>query len=257
MLLAVLVVAAAVSALCVYAHAMWFDELQAWNLARASHSFPELLRHLRYEGHPPLWYLPLYGLTRFTGDPRVMQVLGWVIAVAVDAVVLFRSPFPVPARIAPVAGYFFVFEYSVITRSYGLGVLLLVVVLAQLGREAPRWGTAALVLALLAWTSLAGAVLACVVADHRVPVVDGWRDGAATRGPITCTLSTLAASGLAAITCIPPSDFHSFSLGIPNSASDYLEPHGSRRRSAARGRARAGARGRRPMEHQRRRPAPG
>ncbi len=225
MLLAVLVVAAAVSALCVYAHAMWFDELQAWNLARASHSFPELLRHLRYEGHPPLWYLPLYGLTRFTGDPRAMQVLGWVIAVAVDAVVLFRSPFPVPARIALVAGYFFAFEYSVITRSYGLGVLLLVVALAQLGRERPRWGTAALVLALLAWTSLAGAVLAGAVA-----LIIGFRwwtarrDGAATRGPITCTLSTLAASGLAAITCIPPSDFHSFSLGIPNSASDYLEP---------------------------------
>lgn len=41
------------------AHEPWFDEAQAWLLARDA-SLGELLFHrLRYEGHPPLWYLLL------------------------------------------------------------------------------------------------------------------------------------------------------------------------------------------------------
>ena len=121
----VLVVAATATAVGLHAHAMWFDELQAWNIARASHSLPDLFANLRYEGHPVLWYLPLYALTRVTGDPRWMQALQLVVVVATYALVLFRSPFAVPARLAIVAGYFVAFEYGAITRSYGLGVLLL------------------------------------------------------------------------------------------------------------------------------------
>jgi hypothetical protein len=225
LLVVVLLLAAVVSAVTIHAHAMWFDELQAWNIARASHSLGDLFSHLRYEGHPPLWYLPLYGITRFTGDPRAMQVLAWGLVVVVDALILFRSPFPVPARVALVAGYFFAFEYSVITRSYGLGVLLLVVALVGLGRSRPRWVTTAVALVLLAWTSLAGAVLAGSIAT----VIAGrwWaarRRGDRERGPIGCALVTVGSCALAALTCIPPSDFHSFSLGIPNSASAYFEP---------------------------------
>ena len=59
---------------------MWFDELQAWNIARASHSLGDLYTNLRYEGHPILWYLPLYALTRFTGNPHSMQVVQWAVA---------------------------------------------------------------------------------------------------------------------------------------------------------------------------------
>jgi hypothetical protein len=225
LLLAVFVVAAVVSAVTISAHAMWFDELQAWNIARASHSLGDLFSHLRYEGHPPLWYLPLYGITRFTGDPRAMQVLTWGLVVAVDALVLFRSSFPTPARIALVVGYFFAFEYSVMARSYGLGVLLLVVALVALGRVRPRWTVATVALVLLAWTSLAGAVLAGSVA---LVVAGRWwsarRAGTAARGPIACALVTASSATFAAVTCIPPADFHSFSLGIPNSSSAYVEP---------------------------------
>ena len=58
-------------------------------------------------------HLPLYVLTRFTGDPHTMQVLQWLVAVTTFALLLFRSPFPVAVRVALVGGYFFAFEYSV------------------------------------------------------------------------------------------------------------------------------------------------
>src|SRR5690242_13054728 len=42
------------------AHVMWRDELQAWMIARESHSLAELFYNARYEGHPALWFLLLY-----------------------------------------------------------------------------------------------------------------------------------------------------------------------------------------------------
>src|SRR5207249_968354 len=76
--------------------------------------------------------------------------------------------------IALLAGYFFAFEYSVIARSYGLGVLLLVAALAVIGRPRPRWLLATVMLVLLAWTSLAGAVLAGAIAGSLALM--WWRD---------------------------------------------------------------------------------
>src|SRR5262245_41361569 len=138
---------ALVTAFGIRAHTLWFDELQAWNIARASGSLGDLAHNLRYEGHPILWYLPLFALTRVTGNPHAMQVLQWLIAVATSALVVFRAPFRLVVRVALLAGYFLAFEYGVFSRSYGLGALLLVWALVCLGRRAPRWtwGTVALI----------------------------------------------------------------------------------------------------------------
>ena len=201
-------------ALCVLAgallagHTMWFDELQAWNIARASHSLGDLWSNLRYEGHPVLWYLPLYALTRVTGDPRAMQVFEWLVLCATYALVVFRAPFPLAARAALAAGYFVTFEYGVISRGYGLGVLLLLVALDALHRERPRRVTVAVALGLLAWTSLAGAVLALAFAGAAL-----WTWGRRALGP---AVGVGVAAVLAVITCRPPADFVSFSLGIPS-----------------------------------------
>src|SRR5919202_3894562 len=55
-------------------HAMWRDELNPWLVARDSNSFVELFQNIKYEGHPGLWYLCLYGLNQFTHNPVIMQV---------------------------------------------------------------------------------------------------------------------------------------------------------------------------------------
>lgn len=201
---------AVLTAVGIGAHTLWFDELQAWNIARASGSPAELWSNLRYEGHPLLWYVPLFVLTRVTGNPVVMQVLQWMIAVATAGLVLFRAPLRTAFRIALVAGYFLAFEYGVMSRSYGLGTLALVAALVLLARPSPRWawGTAALVA--LACTSLPGAVLALAVAatvvcDRRLRAVRGARG---------LTVSVVVASAVVAITCIPPDDFGNLTPGI-------------------------------------------
>src|SRR5262249_46129987 len=114
LLLVLLATFSVITAIGLRGHAMWFDELHAWNIARASHSVGDLSQNLRYEGHPILWYLPLFAITRFSGDPHAMQLLQWAIATGTIALVLFRAPFSVPVRVAVLAGYCFAFEYGVI-----------------------------------------------------------------------------------------------------------------------------------------------
>ena len=212
LLLGILTVASLVTALGLRAHAMWFDELQAWNIARASHSLGDLYTNLRYEGHPILWYLPLYALTRFTGNPHSMQVVQWAVATGTFALVLFRAPFSVPMRVAVIAGYCFAFEYGVITRSYGLSALLVIAALVLLGRSRPSWVWGGTMLVLLAWTSLPGAVLAIAIA-----VAVAW----IFRTHFVFVGTVLVAAAVSAYTCIPPSDFSSFAPGLGGAASKF------------------------------------
>ena len=216
----ILVVASALLAACVGAHAMWFDEVQAWNIARASHSLGDLFAHLRYEGHPVVWYVPLFALTRVTGNPRAMQVLEWAIVTATYAVILFKAPFRLGVRAALVGGYFVTYEYGVISRSYSLELLFLVVALVLLARPRPAWGRTAVLLVLLTWTSLAGGVLA--IALGLVLGAEAWRARRACgsrrewRAPALVGVVAIGSALAAAVVCIPPSDYHSFALGIPS-----------------------------------------
>lgn len=145
-------------------HDMWFDELQAWGVVRAAEDLGGLFQNLQYEGHPPLWHLLLFGVTRLTGDPHWMQAATWVLASTSFALVVVCAPWPRWIRYVVASGYFFLFEFAAISRSYVLGVLLLV--LALIAHRGGRiwWRTA--LLCLLAMTSLMGVVLALSFAGY-------------------------------------------------------------------------------------------
>lgn len=106
-------------------HEMWRDELEAWMIARDSLSIPHLFLNFRYEGHPPLWYLLLYFITRFTTQPIFMQLLHLLIAALAIWVFLKFSPFSKLQKILFTFGYFPFYEYAIKSRNYALGVLFL------------------------------------------------------------------------------------------------------------------------------------
>jgi len=112
------------------------------------------------------------------------------------------------------------FEYGVVGRAYGLQVLLLVLGLTWLARPEPAWGRATLAFAFLGWTSLAGGVLAIAVALAVVWMIltGAFRESSAmsARRPIVFVSAVMVSAFVAAVTCIPPSDFVSFSTGIPS-----------------------------------------
>jgi len=101
-------------------HELWGDEIHSWNIAKASGSFFELISNTRYEGHPPVWYIILWTISKFTHDAFAIQVVHLIIAWLVVSVILFYSPFPFIIRILIPFGYFFLFEYSVLSRNYSI-----------------------------------------------------------------------------------------------------------------------------------------
>lgn len=130
-------------------HEMWRDEIQAWLLARDSTGPIDLHRHLKYEGHPGLWHLLLLPVTRLSWSPVGMQFLH--LAIAAAAVFLFTryAPFHPAARVLFAFGYFPSYEYAVICRNYGVGMLLLFAFAALFQDRFKRfhWIGAALLLA--------------------------------------------------------------------------------------------------------------
>ncbi|MEP6625063.1 MAG: hypothetical protein ABJC79_11505, partial [Acidimicrobiia bacterium] len=181
-------------------HSMWFDETQAWAIARSSRSLTDLFHNLAYEGHPPLWHLLLFGLTRVSTDVRAMQVLTWLIATTTGALILWRAPWTLGVRIAVCFGYFVGFEYSILSRSYSLTVLLLVVTLV-LRPASWSWTVA---LAVMCFSSVIGVILAATIV-----VVELTRGGRPRAAQWWAAAVTAAAGLLAIWSALPPGDSRS------------------------------------------------
>ena len=142
-------------------HEPWRDEMQAWLIARDSVSIRDLLGHLKYEGHPALWYLLLYTLQRLVVPlPALMQAAHLLIGAAAVALVARYAPFSRLQRAAFAGGYFPLYEYGVIARNYSLGVLLTAAACALVARRREHPFALALALMLLAHSIVYGTILA-------------------------------------------------------------------------------------------------
>lgn len=154
-------------------HELWGDELHSWNIARGNAGYGALLRNIRFEGHPPLWYTILWTLSRFTANPLWMQpVQGLIIALALY-LFLFRSPFPFWVKVLLPFGYYFLFEYAVFSRNYAIAVLL-VFCLCLVLRRPGRAGLYYLLLFLLSSCHLVALVLAGAL--HLYYLLRQWGD---------------------------------------------------------------------------------
>jgi len=109
----------------VHFHEPWSDESHCWAVATSSHSITQLLYNKRYDGHPDLWYILLYIVQLFTHNIFYMQVMHVFIAACTVFVFCFFSPFPFWKNTLICSGYFFAYEYSIISRNYGIELLLL------------------------------------------------------------------------------------------------------------------------------------
>ncbi len=94
----------------IFHHPLWQDEWQAWLVVRDSPSLFELFRNLRYEGHPALWYLVLYPLSRVTTQPWPCNCCTWPWPPP-RSMFSAVSPFTRLQKILFIFGYFPCFEY--------------------------------------------------------------------------------------------------------------------------------------------------
>ncbi|MBS1662120.1 MAG: hypothetical protein JST68_13840 [Bacteroidetes bacterium] len=124
--LPVLVIYGVISAVGLSHHELFLDEAHHFLLARDSHSLSELYWNARYDGHPRLWHSLLYFITHYiTRSPYGMQVFHWLIVVGAAFVFLRHAPFSLAVKLLVLMGYYFLFEYNLISRNYSLGICLL------------------------------------------------------------------------------------------------------------------------------------
>jgi hypothetical protein len=191
-------------------HELWQDEWQAWLIARDSATIRDLFNNLRYEGHPGLWHLGLFGLSRLTPQPLAMQVLHLVVATATVYVFLKFSPFTNFQKILFVFGYFPFFEYAAISRNYASGLLLLFLFCAVFPSTLrKKFLVLCGILFLLAQTSVYGLFL--VLALGLALVVTAFTDKSFGPGPSTLELLAglalmVAGVCLSILQLVPPPD---------------------------------------------------
>ncbi|MGZ4098105.1 MAG: hypothetical protein ACXVNM_04460 [Bacteroidia bacterium] len=113
-------------------HEVWLDEAHHFLIAKDSVSLSDLIYNTRYEGHPILWSLLVYIITRFTDDILYMQLMNCLIMTMVCFLFLKHSRFNMVLNIVILCGYFFIYEYLVISRNYSLLVLALTILFISL-----------------------------------------------------------------------------------------------------------------------------
>ncbi len=110
-------------------HEFWRDEVHAWNIANNSNSLPQLFHYMRQsEGHPYIWHIILYFISNFISDNiEIMKSIHLVISTASVFLILRFSPFNKPIKFLLIFSYFFFYEYSIISRNYSIGILLIII----------------------------------------------------------------------------------------------------------------------------------
>lgn len=106
-------------------HEMWRDEMAAFLLSRDSSSFLQLIQDVRYEGHSVLWYICLRIIYAVTGTIYSMQFLSAIVSTVAVYIFVRYSPFLIWQKLFFVFGFFFLYEYTVISRDYCLTLPLL------------------------------------------------------------------------------------------------------------------------------------
>jgi hypothetical protein len=144
-------------------HQPWFDEAQAWLIARDNTPWSLAVSGVRYEGTPALWHLLLWGVQRLGLPYGGLWLVSGTLAVVGAAIVLYRSPFPLWLRVGLIFSYFFAYQYAVVARSYALDLVLMTALAALFEQRSARPLLYAALLALLANTNAHSFVLSGVL----------------------------------------------------------------------------------------------
>lgn len=112
-------------------HEPWYDEAEAWQIARCASVKDILFTIPHYEGHPPLWHLILAIPAKF-GMPYELSLSLVSLLFSATAVALFLkyAPFNEWVKVFAPFTYFAFYQYSVVSRPYCMMMLAMVLIAA-------------------------------------------------------------------------------------------------------------------------------
>ena len=216
--LAITLVFALLVVLQIAHHEMWRDEIHTWGMVLASPSLSDLFANLRYTGHPGLWYLLVWAASWFTDSPYAVQVVHAGISVLLIAAIGLWSPFSRLEKVLLLCSYFVLFEYTVISRNYGISMLLAFVYAQCRATQPERLYLNGFLLGLLANTNMFGLVLsgafACELALDML-IRRGWSVRAMIGPLLRGAALYLPLVALAVAAMVPAPDISWRSTGEP------------------------------------------
>ena len=142
-------------------HEPGFNEIQAWAIAKTATLKQMIFYFPHLEGHPPLWFVLLaipakLGLSVEWG----MKSVACIISILSAGLIIFKAPFQKWVRFLLPFTYFLFFEYSVLSRPYGIIVLALILAAMSFPRKDTHPWPFVLSLTLLALTHAFGLLAA-------------------------------------------------------------------------------------------------
>lgn len=157
-------------------HEPWFDEAQAWLLARDAGPLELFWKYLRYEGHTGLWYAILL-LPAKLGLPYItLHIISGIIAAAGVFIFLRCAPFPLGMKLLFPFTFFIVYQYAVVARSYVMYPLFLFITAILYPQATRRIYVFIFLLCLIANVSLHGVLIALsILLAYSLELYPRWR----------------------------------------------------------------------------------
>lgn len=159
-------------------HEPFFDEAEAWQIARCVSLRTLFLETTHYEGHPPLWHLILMPFAKAGAPYELSLTLVSLLFVGTAVFLILRyAPFPRLVRLLLPFTYFFFYQYGVISRVYCVMTLAFVLMAMAYGRRNERPGRYVAALIFLCMTMAYGLVIAGGLAIVWLWEIwsEGWR----------------------------------------------------------------------------------
>lgn len=144
-----------------YYHEPWFDEAQAWEIAKCG-SYRDLLFLIPHgEGHPPLWSLIL-SIPAKLGVPYEIGIksVAYIFSIATVYLIVFKAPFTKWVRYTLPFTYFFFYQYGVISRTYCVAMFIIILLAVRFKTKDTQPYKYMVLLALLCACSAYGIVIA-------------------------------------------------------------------------------------------------
>src|ERR1700753_3548685 len=117
-----------ISLIGMFHHEIFLEEAQQLTIGRDSNSIIDVFKNMLYEGHVTLWYSFLFFITHYISPrPIYMQLFHLLVINCTVFIFLRYAPFNLPVKTLIIFGCYFLFVYSIISRNYALGILLLLV----------------------------------------------------------------------------------------------------------------------------------
>ncbi len=142
-------------------HEPWFDEAQAWEIAKCG-SYRDLLFLIPHgEGHPPLWSLILSVPAKLGAPYEIsLKCVAFIFSIATVYLIVFKSPFAKWVRYTLPFTYFFFYQYGIISRTYCVAMFLIFLLATEFKTKDGYPCRYTVLLALLCTSSAYGIVIA-------------------------------------------------------------------------------------------------